>query len=161
MILHQLLEKGQAIHARHLDVERQHIRLEGQNLVAGNERIRRRPHDLQVVFGGYGVGEKLAHDRRVVHDQNFDFASVVHRACTNSSHTPRVPLSTSNTRLILVPSSGQPVSCGSISGLESSKRVPFPRRLSNEPQSMLASSQTTSPICASEGDSSSVPRKLS
>src|ERR671931_1406508 len=46
MSAHELFKKGQAVHPRHLDVERQHVRLELADLVASDIRVRSNPDDL-------------------------------------------------------------------------------------------------------------------
>jgi hypothetical protein len=98
MVMHELLEERQAIHARHLDIESQHVRPKRQDLVAGDERIRRRSHNLQVRLLGDGLGENLADDRRVIHDQDPDLATLIHRACSSSSHRVSVPSSSCSVR---------------------------------------------------------------
>ena len=46
MGLHQLTQKCYPVHTRHLDIERQHIGFQLNNLVAGNIRVRSRPYHL-------------------------------------------------------------------------------------------------------------------
>ena len=68
-VLHQLAQEAQAVHARHLDVERDHVRLEPQDQVARDERIGGAADHFDVRLALQRVGEQLAHDRRVVDDQ--------------------------------------------------------------------------------------------
>ena len=70
MVRHQLAQEGQAVHARHLDVERDHVRLVLQDQVARDERIRREADHLHVRLGLERVGEHPPHDRGIVDDED-------------------------------------------------------------------------------------------
>ena len=72
--MHQLLQERQPVHARHLDVQRQHVGLERQNLVARHVRIGRRADHFQVRLSRQGFRQDLADDGRIVDDQNADFS---------------------------------------------------------------------------------------
>jgi hypothetical protein len=61
-VAHQLFEKCQPVHARHLDIQREYVRLESQNLVAGHEGVRRGSYHLHVLLRGEGIGQQFADD---------------------------------------------------------------------------------------------------
>ena len=74
MLLHDELEKCQAVHLGHLDVESDHIRLPLEAFVPRHVGVRVRPHDTD--FGIYT--QRISHDfsdhHGVVNDQNFYLA---------------------------------------------------------------------------------------
>ena len=76
--LHQFLEKRQAVHARHLDIQRQDVRAQADDLVSRNIRIRGRAHYLQIRLRRQGFAQQPADDGRIVDDQHPDFARGVH-----------------------------------------------------------------------------------
>jgi hypothetical protein len=73
VMLHQDSQECDAIHARHLDIEREHIRLEGENLVACDVGIDSRGDDFDVGLGVERIAYELAHDCGVVHDEDTNF----------------------------------------------------------------------------------------
>ena len=77
-VLLKNLQKRQAVHARHLDVERQHVRLQFQNHVARDVRIAGGADDFDFRVRSKGVGNHAADDGGVVHNQHTDFFSEAH-----------------------------------------------------------------------------------
>ena len=78
MKVHQLLQEGEPVHARHFDVQGQHVGLERKDLVAGHVRIGRGADHFDVRLSRQGLGQDLAHDGGIVDDQNAYFAATVH-----------------------------------------------------------------------------------
>ena len=70
MEMHQLLQKRQPVHARHLDIQRQHIRPQRQDLVPRHVGIRRRAHDLDIRLPRQRIRQNAPHDRRIVDNQD-------------------------------------------------------------------------------------------
>jgi hypothetical protein len=70
VVLHQLAQEGQAVHARHLDVERQHVGPVLDDHVAGDEGIGRPADHFDRRLAAQRVADHLAHDRRVVDDED-------------------------------------------------------------------------------------------
>ena len=70
MVLHQLAQEAEAVHARHLDVERDDVGLELQDHVPRDVRIGGAADHLDVVVLAQGVAEQLADDRRVVDEED-------------------------------------------------------------------------------------------
>ena len=66
-------KERQAVHARHLDVQRKHVRIEFEDFVPRLVRIGRGADDLDFRVAAKGVADGVAHDGRVVHDQHADF----------------------------------------------------------------------------------------
>ena len=62
MLRHDLAQKREAVHARHLDVQRDHIRHLLGNLLRRNIRIARRPDHLDLRILRQHVGQRLAND---------------------------------------------------------------------------------------------------
>jgi hypothetical protein len=69
MLAHELLEKGQPIHARHLDIERDHIRHFVGDPVGRDEWIAGRGDDLDLRIGGEHLAQRLAHYGGIVYDE--------------------------------------------------------------------------------------------
>ena len=67
---HEVGEEGQAVHARHLDVEREHVRVEGLDLVARHQRVLGMAHDLDAGVLRQHLGQHPAHKRGVVDNQD-------------------------------------------------------------------------------------------
>src|SRR6185437_3152601 len=59
---HELTQKGQAVHARHLDIESDDVGAQSKNLVACNVGVGRGSDDLHVRFRGDGFSQDLAND---------------------------------------------------------------------------------------------------
>jgi hypothetical protein len=70
MELHQLLEEGESIHARHFDVENDAIWLELQDFLARSERIGGGSDDLEPRLTRQLCLEDLTHDCAVIDDQH-------------------------------------------------------------------------------------------
>jgi hypothetical protein len=51
VMLHQFAEECKAVHARHFDIERQHVGLQGQDLIAGDERVGGGADHFHIAFG--------------------------------------------------------------------------------------------------------------
>ena len=66
---HQMVEKGQAVHARHLDIQGNHIGLQLLDQRAGLIRIVGGAHHLYAPVSAQQFGEQLADHRRVVDHQ--------------------------------------------------------------------------------------------
>jgi hypothetical protein len=62
----------QAVHARHLDVERHHVRPEVEGLLPSVLAVHGRGHDLDVGRVAQHAREGLAHEGGVVDDQDAD-----------------------------------------------------------------------------------------
>ena len=67
---HELSQEGQTVHARHLDVERQHVRLVLENQIARDEGIRCEADDLDVGFVLQRIRQHPPHDGGVVDDEH-------------------------------------------------------------------------------------------
>ncbi|BCU07002.1 hypothetical protein Atep_16790 [Allochromatium tepidum] len=67
---HEPAQEGQAIHARHLDVEHDDVGPLLLHQLARKQRVARRAHDLDAGDARELFGEYLPHHRRVVHDQD-------------------------------------------------------------------------------------------
>ena len=70
---HEIREEGDAIHARHFHVEREHVRFQFLDALASHERVAGRAHDFDVVRGLQYLDQDLAHQRRIVDHEDFDF----------------------------------------------------------------------------------------
>jgi len=66
VVLHQPLQERESVHPRHLDIERQHVRIVAQDEVAGDEWIRRDTDDLDIRFAAQHIRQHFAHDGRIV-----------------------------------------------------------------------------------------------
>jgi hypothetical protein len=64
------LEEGQSVHARHLKVQSDNIRLKGEDLVARHIGIAGIPHDLDLGISGEGGTNGTTSQCRIVHDQH-------------------------------------------------------------------------------------------
>ncbi len=100
-------KKRQAVHARHLDIQRQHVRPQAQDLVARDKRIGRGAHYFQIRLRRQAFGQHLAHDGRIVHDQHSDFA-----ICRHAIVTPAIPVRRPHRRIEIanIPSGNQEAS---------------------------------------------------
>ena len=87
---HQPLEEVDAVHARHLDVERDHVGVGGTDHLARDQRVGRRADARHVGLRVDDLGQQAAHQRRVVDDQHLDLAvcRVEQRGQPNSSMSP-------------------------------------------------------------------------
>ena len=61
MAAHQLLQERQAVHPRHLNIQRQHIRVEGLDFLPGDEGIARGSDDLQLRVRAEYFRQQLPH----------------------------------------------------------------------------------------------------
>ena len=77
-MLHEQTQESQTVHLRHLEVERDDVRLELADAVAGLVRVGRHADDFDVVVGGQRIGGELPHEGGVVDDEHADFASGQH-----------------------------------------------------------------------------------
>ena len=75
MVLHEDFQERDAVHPRHLDIEREHVGLELDNFVPRDKRVDRCADDFDLRIRIERVAGQLAHDRGVVHDENADFAA--------------------------------------------------------------------------------------
>ncbi len=73
-LLHQLAQKGDPIHARHLDIQHDDVRPLLLHLPLGEDGIARSSDDLDAADTAQLIGEHLTHDRRIVDDQNLDLS---------------------------------------------------------------------------------------
>ena len=80
MMLHEDPEKREAVHPRHLEVERQHVGIEGDDLLAGHVGITGGTHHLDLRILAQGVADRLADERRIVDDEDSNplFRAVAH-----------------------------------------------------------------------------------
>ena len=69
---HHLAQEGQAIHARHLDVQHDHIGPVQLHALQRKYRIGHGSHDLDIRFGRQHTGRHLTHHRRVIDNEHFD-----------------------------------------------------------------------------------------
>ena len=74
VVLHELAQERDPVHARHLDIERDHVGLELDDLRPRDVRIAGDAHDLDVGVARELALEDLANDGGVVDDQDADFA---------------------------------------------------------------------------------------
>ena len=74
-VLHQLGQEGEPVHARHLDVEGDHVRLQPHDHVAGDVGIDRRAHHLDVGVATQLLGQDLPHDGGVVDHEDPNHAA--------------------------------------------------------------------------------------
>jgi hypothetical protein len=73
---HQVLEERDAVHARHLDIERDHVRIELLDFLARRVRIAGRADHLDVGRAREHRGQKLAHQCGIVDHEDFDAHSL-------------------------------------------------------------------------------------
>ena len=93
---HQPLQERKPIHARHFDVEREHVGLKREDLVAGDIGIGRCANDFHIRFSGDRIAEDLAHDGRIVDDEDLDPATQhAHWFSSTTNHVVMTPLSVS------------------------------------------------------------------
>jgi hypothetical protein len=71
---HQPLEKVEAVHFRHLDVEREHVRIERLDHLARHQRVGRGADHFEIALAIDDVGQQAAHQRRVIDDQHAGLA---------------------------------------------------------------------------------------
>jgi hypothetical protein len=62
MLRHDLAQKREPVHARHLDIQRNHIRHVFGDLLRRNIRIARRPGHLDLRILRQHVGQRLSND---------------------------------------------------------------------------------------------------
>ena len=70
MMLHEDPQECQPVHAGHFQVERDHIGIEPHDLLAGHIGIAGRSHHFDLGILIEGIGDRLAHQRRIVHDEH-------------------------------------------------------------------------------------------
>jgi hypothetical protein len=75
MLAHDLLEEGQPVHARHLDVQRDDIRDLLSDPFGSHKGIASRGDHLDLRVGLEYFAQRLAHYSGVVHNQNANFWS--------------------------------------------------------------------------------------
>ena len=74
MLAHDLLQKSQPVHARHLDVQRDHIGNLFADPVGRHKWIAGRTHDLDFRVGGEYFAQGLADHCGVVDNQEPEFS---------------------------------------------------------------------------------------
>jgi hypothetical protein len=114
MLAHDLLEEGQAVHARHLDVDHEHIGPLDLHLVQRIQRVGSNADHLDVGFALQRLAVDLADHRRVVDDHDFD----------SIAHDPAPPLQiartgTANDWKVRCTNKGRPSPCKSPKGCHS------------------------------------------
>jgi hypothetical protein len=72
VMLHQAAQEREPVHAGHLDVEREHIGLEGEDLVARHVRVGRGADDRDAGLLAQLVAEHAPNQRGIVDDQHSD-----------------------------------------------------------------------------------------
>ena len=75
---HQLAQEGDAVHARHLDVEGDDVRNFLGNALGGDERIGRDADHLDLRIGFQDRRQGLPNRGRVINDQNADLVGGAH-----------------------------------------------------------------------------------
>ena len=70
---HELLKEGDAVHARHLDVERQHVGIKLLDLLARDDRIGNGAYNLDIGIGGQHAANQLPHQCGIVGDKYADW----------------------------------------------------------------------------------------
>jgi hypothetical protein len=70
---HQTLEEIQAVHARHFDVQGQHVGIVLLDELARDERIGRGRHDFQIGVGVDDFRHQTAHQGGIIDAQHADF----------------------------------------------------------------------------------------
>ncbi len=73
---HEVAQEFQAIHARHLDVQRQYIRVQRLDHVARHDGIFRRADDFDLFVRGEDFREQPPNHQGIVDDQNANFFSI-------------------------------------------------------------------------------------
>jgi hypothetical protein len=73
-LLHHLPQEGHPVHARHLDIQQNHVRPVHFHALHRKQRVRYSGDDLDLRVGLQQVHHHLAHHGRVVHDHDFDAA---------------------------------------------------------------------------------------
>src|SRR3984885_5158575 len=90
---HDLAKAGQAIHARHLDIERDHLRIERSDqfecfvAIAGQT-------DVKVALLEENIFEQFAHEGRIVGDQKLDHRTVTGTSSSGELNLARTSAST-------------------------------------------------------------------
>ena len=74
---HDLLEKRQPIHARHLDIQGDDIRHLFADTLSRHEGVGRGAYDLDFRVGGEDFAQGLSHHCGVVHDKNANFGVLI------------------------------------------------------------------------------------
>jgi hypothetical protein len=67
-VFHDNFEKGDAVHARHFNVERDDIGMQFQDLVPRHVRVRGRADNFDVGKGSHAAGDDLARQGGVIDD---------------------------------------------------------------------------------------------
>ena len=75
MMSHEPLEKGETIHAGHLDIESKNVGFQRKDLVSSDVGITRRPHHLDVGLTSDRFAENSSNDSGIVDNKNFDLAA--------------------------------------------------------------------------------------
>ena len=70
---HQPFEKLQTIHARHVHIQRQHVRIELFDRFAGTGRIRRLTNHFHIGKTVDHGRQHASHQRRIIYDQHTNF----------------------------------------------------------------------------------------
>lgn len=73
---HQFLQKVEAVHARHFNIQCQHLRIEFFDQIPRDQRVLRGGHHLHIGVAVHDLGHQLAHQRGVIHAQ---YPDLVHR----------------------------------------------------------------------------------
>ena len=89
-LVHQLAQEGDAVHARHLDVQHDDVRPVGRHLRHREQRVASGADDLDAT-GGQLLGHEAAHHRRVVDQEGAHRARTGHRGAAGLRHGCRPP----------------------------------------------------------------------
>src|ERR1019366_43016 len=157
--MHQLFQEGEAIHAGHFDIQRDHVGLEREDFVARDVGVGRGADHLDVALAGQGFAEDSADNRGIVNDQDADSSVGRHVRVSIWMATVSAPLPVSTVHRVSSPNFRWTISSATTSGEPRRNAARLSIRLRTAPQIMLASSSVTSVLCRSVSDSRSSPRK--
>src|SRR5207302_708001 len=103
---HDFFQRVDAVNAGHFQIKRDHVGLQLLDLLKAEGAIHRAAHNLDRFIGSQHLRDQLAHERRVVGDQNADFLH---------AWPPTGGVSARRVRSVWVSSSpepARPISCG-------------------------------------------------
>src|SRR5580700_6267527 len=70
MRTHNLFQGVDAVHARHFQIERDHVGFEFFDLLQAEGSVHRRAHDFNRRIGFEDLRDELAHERGIIHDEH-------------------------------------------------------------------------------------------
>ena len=82
LVFHQPVQERQAVHARHFDVEGQHVRFELGDLVPGDVGVLGSADDLDFRVFLQKIGQNCPHEHRIIDDQDTRSCSHVRLPCS-------------------------------------------------------------------------------